>query len=146
MSIRQRFNAWIQGKVDAYAQDKIREAVKFYLPSNSDLMAEFIQRMDIQPLAELVATNDDLTRAVVSELEDGIDTDDIAEKVARGLDASDVASYMDASDVASNLDIDSSEIAERVLEDLDMSSLAEELDYDKLAEALVGKLKEAWTH
>ena len=136
MRLRERFDAWVQGMV--------QDAVKKYLPSNSDLMFDFYKRMDMQPLAELVATNDDLTRAVVSELEDDIDTDDIAEKVAGKIDASEVASYMDASDVASNLDIETSEIAERVMDDLDMSSLAEELDYDKLAEALVSKLKEAW--
>ena len=146
MKIWTRFDLWVQHYFDAWVEEKVWNSVSFLLPSNSDLMCEFIRRMDIQPLAALVAGNDDLTRAVVSELEDGIDTDDIAEKVARGVDASDVASYMDASDVASNLDIETSEIAERVLEDLDMSSLAEELDYDKLTEALVSKLKEAWTN
>jgi hypothetical protein len=173
MKLWTRFDLWVQHYFDAWVEAKVRDSVSFLLPSNSDLMCEFIRRMDIQPLAELVAGNDDLTRAVVSELEDGIDTDDIAEKVAGKIDASDVASYMDASDVASNMDIEISEIAERVVQDLDMSELAaeldydqlkgemdyeqlaedldydklaEELEYDKLAEVLVSKLKEAWTH
>ena len=138
MKIRERFNVWVQGKVDA--------AVKHYLPSNSDLMFEFYKRMDMQPLAELVATNDDLTRAVVEQLEDDIDTDEIARKVAETIDASDVASHLDASDIAANVDIDIADITAHVMEDFDMSSLAEDLDYDKLAEALVCKLKEVWTN
>jgi len=138
MSIRQRFDAWIKGMVV--------DAVRDNLPRTDDLLYEVVNRMDMGALASLVATNDDLTRAVVSELEDQIDIDDITKKVAGTIDASDVASYMDASDVASNLDIETSEIAERVMDDLDMSSLAEELDYDKLVEAVVSRLKEALTH
>ena len=143
MKIRERFNAWVQGKVDAYAQDKIRDAVKHYLPSNSDLMFDFYKRMDMQPLAELVATNDDLTRAVVEQLEDDIDTDEIARKVAENIDASDVASNMDADDVAREIDVSNylDEIAEKVAEEIDVSSC---IDYDTLAEKLVEKLKEAW--
>ena len=143
MKIRERFNAWVQGKVDAYAQDKIRDAVKHYLPSNSDLMFDFYKRMDMQPLAELVATNDDLTRAVVEQLEDDIDTDEIARKVAETIDASDVASNMDADDVAREIDVSNylEEIAEKVAEEIDVSSC---IDYDTLAEKLVEKLKEAW--
>lgn len=142
MKIRERFNAWVQGKVDAYAQDKIREAVKHYLPNNSDLMFEFYKRMDMQPLAELVASNDGLTRAVVAQLEDDIDTDEIARKLAESMDASDVASHIDMDDVCNNLDVSNytDEIAEKVAEEIDVSSC---IDYDTLAEKLFDKLKEA---
>jgi hypothetical protein len=141
MSIRQRFNAWIQGKVDA--------AVARHLPDREAVIISAINGIDRKDLAWHVDTPDfrkNVAQFVREALEDDIDTDEIAEKVAGKIDASDVASYMDASDVASNLDIETSEIAERVMDDLDMSSLAEELDYDKLAEALVCKLKEAWTN
>lgn len=143
MKIRERFNAWVQGKLDAYAQDKIREAVKHYLPSNSDLMFDFYKRMDMQPLAELVATNDGLTRAVVAQLEDDIDTDEIARKVGETMDASDIAGHIDMDDVCNNLDVSNylDEIAEKVAEEIDVSSC---IDYDQLAEKLVDKLKEAW--
>ena len=133
MTLTERFNAWVQGMVD--------QAVKKYLPSNSDLMFDFYKRMDMQPLAELVATNDDLTRAVVEKLGDDIDTDEIARKVGESVRAVDVALHMDAEDVANYVDVDSDYIAEKVAEDIDVSSC---IDYDKLAEALVDKLKEAW--
>lgn len=143
MRLRERFNAWVQGKVDAYAQDKIREAVKHYLPSNSDLMFDFYKRMDMQPLAELVADNDGLVRAVAAQMEDDIDTDEIARKVAETMDASDIAGHIDIDDVCSNLDVSNyvDEIAEKVAEEIDVSSC---IDYDTLAEKLVEKLKEAW--
>jgi len=139
MRLRERFNAWVQGKVDA--------AVARRMPDEDLLMINTVRSIDRKDLAWHVDTPEfrkNVAQFVKEELEDDIDTDEIAEKVAGKIDASDVASYMDASDVASNLDIETSEIAEKVMDDLDMSSLAEELDYDKLAEALVSKLKEAW--
>jgi hypothetical protein len=145
MKIWTRFDLWVQHYFDAWVEAKVRDSVSFLLPSNSDLMCEFIRRMDIQPLSALVAANRDLQRAIAEQVQDGVDVEDIAEQVARKVDASDVASYMDASDVASNLDIDTCDIASRIADDLDMSSLAEELDYDKLAVALACKLKEALT-
>jgi hypothetical protein len=146
MKVWTRFDLWVQHYFDAWVEAKVRDSVSFLLPSNSDLMCEFIRRMDIQPLSALVAANRDLQRAVAEQVQDGVDTDEIAERVSSRIDASDVAYHIDASDVASNMDIDTCEIASRIADDLDMSSLAEELDYDKLAEAVVGKLKEAWTH
>jgi hypothetical protein len=133
MRLKERFDAWVQGMV--------QEAVKKYLPSNSDLMYDFIQRMDMQPLARLVATNDDLTRAVIEQLEDEIDTGEIASKIAETISAEDVAYHMDAEDVAGHVEVDTDEIAEKVAGEIDVSSC---IDYDKLAEALVDKLKEAW--
>jgi len=139
MTLKERFNAWVQGMVDA--------AVTRRMPDPDTLMINAVRSVDRKDLAWHVDTPEfrkNVAQFVKEELEDDIDTDDIAEKVAGKIDASDVAYHMDASDVASNLDIETSEIAERVMDDLDMSSLAEELDYDKLAEALVSKLKEAW--
>jgi len=138
MKLKERFDAWVQGMV--------QEAVKKYLPSNSDLMYDFIQRMDMQPLACLVASNDDLTSRLVSEvseqLEDDIDTDEIARKVAETMDASDIAGHIDMDDVCNNLDVSNylEEIASKVAEEIDVSSC---IDYDTLCEKLVAKLKEA---
>ena len=135
MRLRERFDAWVQGMV--------REAALHHLRTDSELMYELTQRMDIQPLACLIATNDDLTRAVIEQLEDEIDTDDIAEKVAAKMDAEDVARNIDMDDVCNNLDVSNytDEIAEKVAEEIDVSSC---IDYDTLAEKLVDKLKEAW--
>jgi hypothetical protein len=135
MRLKERFNAWVQGMV--------RESTLHHLRTDSELMYELTQRMDLLPLASLVATNDDLTRAVVEQLEDDIDTDEIARKVGESMDASDVASHIDMDDVCNNLDVSNytDEIAEKVAEEIDVSSC---IDYDTLAEKLVEKLKEAW--
>jgi len=146
MKLWTRFDLWVQHYFDAWVEAKVRDSVSFLLPSNSDLMCEFIRRMDIQPLSALVAANRDLQRAVAEQVQDGVDTDEIAERVSSRIDASDVAYHIDASDVASNMDIDMGDVASRLMDDMDMSSLAEELDYDKLVEAVVGRLKEALTH
>jgi hypothetical protein len=141
MNLRERFNAWVQGMVDA--------AVARHLPDRETVIINAISGIDRKDLAWHVDTPDfrqNVAQFVKEGLEDDIDTDEIIRKVVRQIDASEVASYIDTSDVACYLDIDSSEIAERVMDDLDMSSLAEELDYDKLTEALVCKLKEAWTN
>jgi hypothetical protein len=135
MRLKDRFNAWVQGMV--------RESTLHHLRTDSELMYELTQRMDIQPLACLVATNDDLTRAVIEQLEDEIDTNDIAEKVAAKMDAEDVAQNIDMDDVCNNLDVSNytDEIAEKVAGEIDVSSC---IDYDTLCEKLVDKLKEAW--
>jgi hypothetical protein len=146
MKLWTRFDLWVQHYFDAWVEAKVRDSVSFLLPSNSDLMCEFIRRMDIQPLSALVAANRDLQRAVAEQVQDGVDTDEIAERVSSRIDASDVAYHIDASDVASNMDIDMGDVASRLMDDMDMSSLAEELDYDKLVEAVVSRLKEALTH
>jgi hypothetical protein len=141
MNLRERFNAWVQGMVDA--------AVARHLPDRETVIINAISGIDRKDLAWHVDTPDfrqNVAQFVKEGLEDDIDTDEIIRKVVRKIDASEVASYIDTSDVACNLDIDSSEIAERVMDDLDMSSLAEELDYDKLASAVVSRLKEALTH
>jgi hypothetical protein len=133
--MRERFDAWVQGMV--------QDAVKKYMPCTDDLLYEVVNRMDLGALATLVATNDDLARDVVSQLEDEIDTNDIAEKVAAKMDAEDVAQNIDMDDVCNNLDVSNytDEIAEKVAAEIDVASC---IDYDQLCEKLVDKLKEAW--
>jgi glucose-6-phosphate-specific signal transduction histidine kinase len=135
MRLKERFDAWVQRLV--------RESTLHHLRTDSELMYELTQRMDLLPLASLVATNDDLTRAVAEQLEDEIDTNDIAEKVAAKMDAEDVAQNIDMDDVCNNLDVSNytDEIAEKVAAEIDVASC---IDYDTLAEKLVEKLKEAW--
>jgi hypothetical protein len=138
MKLRERFAAWVQGMV--------RESTLHHLRTDSELMYELTQRMDLQPLACLVAANDDLTSRLVSEvseqLEDDIDTDEIARKVAETMDASDIAGHIDMDDVCNNLDVSNytDEIAEKVANEIDVDSC---IDYDKLADAVIQKLKEA---
>jgi len=136
MRLRERFNAWLQGMVV--------DAVRANLPRTDDLLYEVVNRMDLGALACLVAANDDLTSRLVSEvreqLEEDIDTDEIARKVAKTISAADVADHMDAEDVAGHVDVDADEIAEKVAEDIDVSSC---IDYDKLATEVIQKLKEA---
>jgi hypothetical protein len=141
MKLKERFDAWVQGMVDA--------AVARHMPDRETVIINAIRGIDRKDLAWHVDTPDfrqNVAQFVKEGLEDDIDTDEIIRKVVSQIDASDVASHIDTSDVACYLDIDTSEIADRVMDDLDMDSLAEELDYDKLAVALVCKLKEAWTN
>jgi hypothetical protein len=133
MKIKARFDAWVQGMVD--------KAVDRLLPCTSAVEDAVCEKLDYRKLAGSVATNDDLTRAVVEQLEDSIDTGRIAEQVAETISAEDVAYHMDAEDVAGHVDVDSDEIAEKVAGEIDVSSC---IDYDTLAEKLVEKLKEAW--
>jgi hypothetical protein len=72
---------------------------------------------------------------------DQIDLGGIADKTAEMISVEDVAYHLDTEDVASYIEVDTDTIAEKVAEDIDVSEC---VDYDKLAEALVGKLKEAW--
>jgi hypothetical protein len=121
----------------------VDKAVDRLLPCTSAVEDAVCEKLDYSKLAGSVATNDDLTRAVVEQLEDDIDTDEIARKVAESVDASDVASHIDMDDVCNNLDVSNylDEIAEKVGDEIDVSSC---IDYDTLAEKLVDKLKEAW--
>lgn len=85
----------------------------------------------------------DVARQVADRVIDQIDTDEIASKVGDTVDASDIAGHIDMDDVCNNLDVSNylDEIAEKVAEEIDVSEC---VDYDRLAEALVAKLKEAW--
>lgn len=142
MTIKERFDAWVQGMVDA--------AVQRHVPDPSILFAVARDNVDYDRLAGSLADSDELRRSVAKQVTarviDEIDTDAIAKEVGAMIDAGDVAYHIDVSDVASNLDIDTCDIASRIADDMDMSSVAEELDYDKLAEVLVGKLTKAWTN
>ena len=138
MNLRERFNAWVQGKVDA--------AVARRMPDPDTLMINAVRSVDRKDLAWHVDTPDfrkNVAQFVKEELEDDIDTDEIARKVGETKDASDIAGHIDMDDVCNNLDVSNytDEIAEKVAEEIDVSSC---IDYDTLAEKLVEKLKEAW--
>jgi hypothetical protein len=83
---------------------------------------------------------------LIERLVDEIDLGDLAGKIAAqrsfDIDAEDVARHMDAEDVASYVDVDTDTIAEKVAEEIDVSEC---VDYDRLAAALVRKLKEVLT-
>jgi hypothetical protein len=143
--IGKRFREWVQARIDAAILPQVQRCV-----------TDVAQPVDYQRLAlevgclqefrrELAAT---VTEQLAERVIDEIDLDDMADKVAasraRDIDAEDVARHMDAEDVASYVDVDTDTIAEKVCEEIDASSIASELDYDKLAEVLVSKLKEAW--
>ena len=84
---------------------------------------------------------DEISEQIAESVVEKIDTCSIAERVAEGIDVTDVAYHMDAEDVAGYVDVDLDDIATRVADQIDASQC---VDYDKLAEALVSKLKEAW--
>lgn len=135
MRLKERFDAWVQGMVDA--------AVTRRMPDPDTLMINAVRSVDRKDLAWHVDTPEfrkNVAQFVKEELEDDIDTSEIASKIAETMDAEDVAQYMDAEDVANYIDVDSDTIAEKVAEDIDVASC---IDYDKLAEAVIQKLKEA---
>lgn len=134
-NVRQRVREWVDRK--------IADAVQQHMPSKDTLIRVAVSQIDKQAVAELVDTPT-FRKNVAAFVSEAIDLDELAEKAAESVDVSDVAHYMDASDVAAHVDVDTSDIADRVMEDLDVSELAGHLDYDKLAEVLVSKLKEAW--
>lgn len=138
MKIRERFNAWLQGMVDA--------AVQRRMPDVDTLMINAVRSVDRKDLAWHVDTPEfrkNVAQFVKEGLEDDIDTDEIARVVGETMDASDIAGHIDMDDVCNNLDVSNylDEIAEKVGEEIDVSSC---IDYDQLAEKLVDKLKEAW--
>jgi hypothetical protein len=145
--IRKRFDGWSHGLVDA--------AVKRHLPDRETVIINAVKSIDRKDLAWHVDSPEFrknvaqfVKEDVASDVAAEIDLDDLAEKIAASrscnIDAEDVARHIDAEDVASYVDVDADTIAEKVAEDMDASDVARELDYDKLAEALVEKLKEAW--
>lgn len=139
MKIRERFNAWVQGMVDA--------AVQRRMPDVDTLMINAVRSVDRKDLAWHVDTPEfrkNVAQFAKEALEDDIDTNEIARVVGETMDASDIAGHIDMDDVCNNLDVSNylDEIAEKVAEEIDVSSC---IDYDTLAEKLVDKLKEAWT-
>jgi hypothetical protein len=136
MRLKERFDTWVQGMVN--------EAVKRHMPDRETVIINAISGIDRKDLAWHVDTPDfrkNVAQFVKEELEDDIDTSEIARKIAETMDAEDVAHYMDAEDVANYIDVDSDTIAEKVAAEIDVASC---IDYDQLAEKLVEKLKEAW--
>jgi hypothetical protein len=147
-----RVRDWVQARIDAAILPQVHRCV-----------TDVAQPIDYTKLAAevgcLQAFRDDLVRLISSsgdfrsalgmrvmadisqELIDQIDLGDIADKLADGISAEDVAYHMDAEDVAGYVEVDTDSIAEKVAEDIDVSEC---VDYDKLAETLVSKLKEAW--
>jgi hypothetical protein len=121
-------------------------------------VTDVAQPVDYQRLALEVGCLQEFRRELASSLQsevsetlterlvDEIDLDDLADKVAArrsfDIDAEDVARHMDAEDVASYVDVDTDTIAEKVAEEIDVSEC---VDYDRLAAALVRKLKEVLT-
>jgi SAM-dependent MidA family methyltransferase len=84
---------------------------------------------------------DDIGESIAERVIEQIDKSRIAEQIADTISVEDVAYYIDAEDVAGHVDVDTDDIASKVAEEIDVSEC---VDYDKLAEALVSKLKEAW--
>lgn len=159
-----RVREWVQARID--------DAVRRRMPDPEALMINAIRGIDrkdlawhvdtpefrknvaqlvkegndfLHELSALTASCDDLraavSRQVADRVIDQIDLGDIAGKTAEMISAEDVAYHMDAEDVAGYVEVDADTIAEKVAEDIDVSEC---VDYDKLAEALVSKLKEAW--
>jgi hypothetical protein len=136
MKLRERFDAWVQGMVDA--------AVARRMPDPDTLMINAVRSVDRKDLAWHVDTPEfrkNVAQFVKESVVDSIDTGRIAEQIAETISAEDVAYHMDAEDVAGHVDVDADEIAEKVAGEIDVASC---IDYDQLAEKLVEKLKEAW--
>jgi hypothetical protein len=142
--IGKRLREWVQARIDAAILPQVRRCV-----------ADVAQPVDHQRLAlevgclqefrrELAASmQSEVSETLTERLVDEIDLDDLADKVAArrsfDIDAEDVARHMDAEDVASYVDVDTDTIAEKVAEEIDVFEC---VDYDRLAAALVSKLKE----
>jgi len=143
-----RLRDWVQARVDAVILPVVRQCVTEVaepvdyrrLALEVGCLQEFRRE-----LAVTVATCDDLRSAVSRQLADRvidqIDDNDIARKVGEAISAEDVAYHMDAEDVAGYVEVDTDDIASKVAEEIDVSGC---VDYDRLAETLVSKLKEAW--
>lgn len=119
-----RLREWAQARVDAAILPVVKRCV-----------AESAKPVDYDRLQA------DVSRQLADRVIDQIDTGRIAEQIADTISTSDVADHIDAEDVASYVDVDLDDVATRVADQIDASAC---VDYDKLAEALVSKLKEAW--
>lgn len=143
-----RLRDWVQARVDAVILPVVKQCVTDAaepvdyrrLALEVGCLQEFRRE-----LASTVAKCDDLRSAVSRQLADQvidqIDDNDIARKVGEAISAEDVAYHMDAEDVAGYVEVDTDDIASKVAEEIDVSGC---VDYDRLAETLVSKLKEAW--
>lgn len=141
-----RVREWVQARLDAAVMRHVQAFAR-----------ESAEAIDYGRLALEVSTLQEFRRELVDSMAKGmrldvaaniardvaeeIDTGEIAAVVADRISAEDVAYHMDAEDVAGYVEVDADTIAEKVADDIDVSEC---VDYDKLAEALVSKLKEAW--
>ena len=141
-----RLREWVQARIDAAILPVVRRCV-----------TDTAEPVDYGRLALEVSTLQEFRRELVESMAKGmrldvaaniardvcdeIDTGEIADALADRISAEDVAYHLDTEDVASYIEVDTDTIAEKVAEDIDVSEC---VDYDKLAEALVSKLKEAW--
>lgn len=136
--LRERFDGWVQGLVDA--------AVKRHIPTQQSMINAVSTQLNYDGLAQRLKDDATFVRGVSEWVSEGvdIDTDDLAGDIAANFTAEDIAYHIDGEEVARHIEVDEDSIAEKVCEEIDVASIASELDYDKLAEALVEKLKEAW--
>ena len=135
-----RLREWVQARIDAVLLPVVRRC----MPDQETILLNAIRMIDRKDLAWHVDTPDfrqNVAQFVKEQLEGDIDLGEIAEKLGERIDASDIAYHLNAADVAAEVDVDLDAIAEKVAGEIDVSSC---VDYDKLAEALVSKLKEAW--
>ena len=143
-----RLREWVRSRVDAVILPVVKRCVTdatepvdyLRLALAVGCLQEFRRE-----LAGELATSDDLRNAVSRQLADRvidqIDDNDIARKVGETISAEDVAYHMDAEDVAGYVEVDTDDLASKVAEEIDVTGC---VDYDRLAETLVSKLKEAW--
>ena len=135
-----RLREWVRGRVDAV----ILPVVKRCMPDQETILLNAIRMIDRKDLAWHVDTPDfrkNVAQFVKEQLEEDIDLGEIAEKVGQRIDASDIAYHIDAEDVAGYVEVDTDDLASKVAEEIDVTGC---VDYDRLAESLVSKLKEAW--
>jgi hypothetical protein len=143
-----RVRDWVQARIDAAILPQVQRCVTDVAqPIDYTKLAAEVTSLQcfMHELSALTASCDDLRLDVAAniarDVAEEIDTGEIAAVVADRISAEDVAYHMDAEDVAGYVEVDADSIAEKVAEDIDVSEC---VDYDKLAEALVSKLKEAW--
>ena len=141
-----RVRDWVQARIDAAILPAVRRCVTDTAePVDYGRLALEVSTLQEfrRELADSVAKGMrlDVAANIARDVADEIDTGEIADALADRITAEDVAYHMDAEDVAGYVEVDPDTIAEKVAEDIDVSEC---VDYDKLAEALVSKLKEAW--
>jgi hypothetical protein len=147
-AMMKRVRDWVQARIDAAILPQVRRCVTDVAqPVDYQRLALEVGCLQEfrRELASVVAGCDDLraevSRQLADRVIDQIDTSDLSEKVAGTISAEDVAYHMDAEDVAGYVEVDTDDIASKVAEEIDVSEC---VDYDRLAETLVSKLKEAW--
>lgn len=143
-----RLIEWVRARVDAVILPVVKRCVTDAAePVDYQRLALVVGCLQEfrRELAGELATCDDLREEVSRQLADRvidqIDTSDLSGRVAETISAEDVAYHMDAEDVAGYVEVDTDDLASKVAEEIDVTGC---VDYDRLAETLVSKLKEAW--